>query len=589
MDQLPSPESSDREESSSESSEEEEEDAEPIEEEKPKRQLKKAVGRKAADASETEEKPATTLRRSTRNTSAKKGQGDMQIENEEEGTTKKGKKEVTRASKKKVGEEKVIETKKDDIDGGEEDKEEESDTEKKKKKKQKQKTEKVKRPPKAKKMPDVYKKGMWNPNVEVITHHRLLMDPSDDMVDYDSVKTNNKNLLRAVYTKNYTLLEKILKTDYSLSKLHQEWAPENNITALELAIRQKDVKAAEILLDAEHQRNIKFRSEPEIGMKQVDTGNVSKAAFGVEIRKVNLMRGGREGNNAFTHDLKNRHFDLKSIVELPLEKEILDYIRERQGNPEVIACIDKLVLCGDRHNAAYLVGLANEAGGFGFNNAHQEALIKEKASELTPGLKKVSVTKKPLGNSGITPLHCAAINPNQEILEALLEVSRDYSLPDDKMRRLIHYAACCEGPGPLKVLLSEGADPAEKDATGLTPLMYAAYYGRAVNARVLIEDGKVDPLDKTKDGMMAIHWAAQRGHLDALKVLVEKGVKLAVKGGKAKMTPLHFAAAYNHWHCMEFLIEKKARVLAKDSFKRTPLCLAVRNGNLEIASYLLQR
>ena len=83
--------------------------------------------------------------------------------------------------------------------------------------------------------------------------------------------------------------------------------------------------------------------------------------------------------------------------------------------------IDKLVLRGDRVNAAHLISKANAAGGYGFNFLFEEALLKEKASELTPGIKKISVTKKALGNSIITPLHCAAINPNVEILQALLE------------------------------------------------------------------------------------------------------------------------------------------------------------------------
>ena len=558
--------------------EEEEEKPEPKKRgRKPKESEPKKRGRKAKKTEEEGEEE-------------EEEEEDEEKEEEEKTPKKRGRKpkedkEVTRATKKKVGEDKIITTKKDDLDESEKEQEEEDSGKKKKKKA----PAKAKKPPKPKKRPDTYKKGKWNPRVDVTKYHDLLMNPSGEIIKYGSTKTDNKNLMRAVYTKNYALLEKILKTDYCLSTLHQEWAPENSTTALEYAIRNRDMKSVKMLLDAEHAPNKRFCREPPVGLKHVDTGNVSRAAFGVEIRKVNLMRGGREGNNAFTQDLQVGHFDLQNIIELPLNKEILDYVRLKQGNPDVFACIDKLVLCGDRHNAGYLISLANTAGGFGFNFLHEEALTKEKASELTPNIKKVSVTKKPLGNSGITPLHCAAINPNAEILEALLAISPDYYSPDDKMRKLIHYAACCEGPGPLKVLIAAGAIPNEKDSTGLTPLMYAAYYGRAKNVKVLIEEGKVDPLDKTKDGMMAIHWAAQKGYLDVLKVLVEKGVKLSLKGGKAKMTPLHFAAAYNHWDCMEYLIENKGKVLAKDKFRRTPLSVACRNGNLEIASYLLQQ
>lgn len=58
--------------------------------------------------------------------------------------------------------------------------------------------------------------------------------------------------------------------------------------------------------------------------------------------------------------------------------------------------------------------------------------------------------------------------------------------------------------------------------------------------------------------------------------------------GSMRMTPLHFAAAYGHVDCVKFLMEEvNLKPIAKDKFKRSPLIMAVRNGNLEIAVYLL--
>ena len=54
----------------------------------------------------------------------------------------------------------------------------------------------------------------------------------------------------------------------------------------------------------------------------------------------------------------------------------------------------------------------------------------------------------------IMPLHCAAINPNVKYLQKLFAVVPDYQVKDNKGRKLIHYAAACEGAGPLKFLLS---------------------------------------------------------------------------------------------------------------------------------------
>ncbi len=55
------------------------------------------------------------------------------------------------------------------------------------------------------------------------------------------------------------------------------------------------------------------------------------------------------------------------------------------------------------------------------------------------------------------------------------------------------------------------------------------------------------------------------------------------------MTALHLAAAYGHYDCVKLLLDNGAKVLAKDKFKRSPLILAVRNGNLKIVSLLLQK
>ena len=53
----------------------------------------------------------------------------------------------------------------------------------------------------------------------------------------------------------------------------------------------------------------------------------------------------------------------------------------------------------------------------------------------------------------ITPIHCAAINPNAKYLTRLLGVLPEYNLPDKQNRRPIHYAAACSGTGPLEYLL----------------------------------------------------------------------------------------------------------------------------------------
>ena len=74
------------------------------------------------------------------------------------------------------------------------------------------------------------------------------------------------------------------------------------------------------------------------------------------------------------------------------------------------------------------------------------------------------------------------------------------------MRKVIHYAAACQGPGPLKLLISKGVDIREGDKLKMTPLMIAAKYGRMENVKLLLstcndkDDLKAMMTTKSREG-----------------------------------------------------------------------------------------
>ena len=55
----------------------------------------------------------------------------------------------------------------------------------------------------------------------------------------------------------------------------------------------------------------------------------------------------------------------------------------------------------------------------------------------------------------ICPLFCACINPNPKYLQELLRVYDDLTIEDTQGNRLVHYAAACTSPGPLKLLIAK--------------------------------------------------------------------------------------------------------------------------------------
>lgn len=51
-------------------------------------------------------------------------------------------------------------------------------------------------------------------------------------------------------------------------------------------------------------------------------------------------------------------------------------------------------------------------------------------------------------------MHCAAINPNGDIIKKLIENGGDIYAMDQEGRQVIYYAAACESAEPLKVLMA---------------------------------------------------------------------------------------------------------------------------------------
>lgn len=250
--------------------------------------------------------------------------------------------------------------------------------------------------------------------------------------------------------------------------------------------------------------------------------------------------------------------------------------------------ISTCVRAGNYKLAGHLIGDLFKRGGYGYNKLHQEVLTLTDPSELTP-FKKTSTIKKTLGKAIVTPIHCAAINPNPEILKSLLESSQEFSVPDEKLRKPVHYAAVCEEDGPLRYLIDCGVDTREGDQTKTTPLMLAAQYGRLANVKCLLEnESRANISSKNRQGYAAIHYAAENGHLDILEALINNKADVN-QAGPSRMTALILASAQGHYDCVNLLLQNNAKILFRDKFKRNALILAVKNSNLKIASLLLQK
>ncbi len=154
---------------------------------------------------------------------------------------------------------------------------------------------------------------------------------------------------------------------------------------------------------------------------------------------------------------------------------------------------------------------------------------------------------------GATPLHWAAMNGHQEIVELLLANSAEVN---------------------LKVI------------DGTTPLITAAVFGHKNVVALLLANG-ADVNAKNNDGMTPLHAAADKGYKEIAELLLAN--KADVNGrDKIGLSPLHYAAGYGHKDVAELLLASGASINNKDSQGATPLRLADFKGQKEVAEFLRQ-
>jgi len=451
---------------------------------------------------------------------------------------------------------------------------------------------------KASEKPATYKKGVWNPNVQEAQVFQQLESksavPSLDCSPFNA----NRELIRAAFTGNKPLFEKLLKAERKLSSIKFRWGVENKTDVLKVLIDHNNEHL--LITYLEYLRADKLapvlRDGNDISIESTDTGYNNKFAYGVATRKVNLSRGGRQGNNAFVEEEDDSSTglsdeDVEAILKNPnaspsLLKTILSYFPDDENR--FIRSSFHAVLVGNTDLFAFLLQKAHKNGGYGTSDFFLPALTA-KTKKTVGDIKAASCTKKAFDIGGLTPLHLASLNPHTEVLEHLLAATPEAGVMDSAMDRPVHFAACAPTPSNLKLLEKKSMNFKELNNLKTTPLMFAARGGRLENVKFLLQNDRSLPAYKNKLGYSALHYAAEHGHPLILKALVDAGVK-ANQPGPDRKTILHLAVVRDDLPLVKLLVEELGlKVTVKDKFKRTPLNLACKNGCMKIASYLLQQ
>jgi uncharacterized protein len=125
----------------------------------------------------------------------------------------------------------------------------------------------------------------------------------------------------------------------------------------------------------------------------------------------------------------------------------------------------------------------------------------------------------------------------------------------------------------VKRLLSAGANPNTRDATGATPLMFAVFRGHQNIFETLLAAGARVDL-KADSGTTALHSAASQGRLSMVRPLLDRNAPVEVLDGTAS-TPLMGAAEGGFLDVARLLLERGAKVNVSDQLGQTPLLVAI--------------
>jgi ankyrin repeat protein len=182
--------------------------------------------------------------------------------------------------------------------------------------------------------------------------------------------------------------------------------------------------------------------------------------------------------------------------------------------------------------------------------------------------------------NGVSALMLARYRLDRAVTDALLAADPDLD---------VYEAAALGYVDRLLARLDE--DPGQataRSADGFTALHFAAYFGKAEIARMLLEAGAaVDAVADNEMRVRPLHSAAASRYLEVCRLLVAAGADVNAReaGGFA---PLHAAAQNGDPELVELLLSARADPSATTDAGDTPAATAEAAGHVDVARRLRQ-
>ncbi len=185
--------------------------------------------------------------------------------------------------------------------------------------------------------------------------------------------------------------------------------------------------------------------------------------------------------------------------------------------------------------------------------------------------------------SGATPLDDALRLRQMEVADLLLRQAR---LPNSRALDVaaVLRDAVLRGQVNVVAMLVDRMGP-----LGSTTLLHDAALKGQVEIIELLLAHQADVNSLNAQGATPLHDAALAGQKGAAEVLLKHGADANARDTESGATPLHRAASWGRIDVLELLLAHAADPEIKDKNGRTPLDLAIENGQSEAAMVLKRK
>jgi ankyrin repeat protein len=188
---------------------------------------------------------------------------------------------------------------------------------------------------------------------------------------------------------------------------------------------------------------------------------------------------------------------------------------------------------------------------------------------------------------GLSPLHCAALRGNDEMIAFLLDSGAKENAVSADGKTALHLATERGYRKCMKLLFAHRADSKIADRTGATCLHAAVGTATDESTVPLLVKHKVDlNFQNTKTGNTALHLAVQWQRPRIILFLLERGANIDI-GNNEGMTPLQLAANTDNCEAVSLLLQRCAHVEARSLAGPTALQYAAWKGHWTAFDLLL--